>query len=431
MRHGHRVAVALVAIAISAAGCNSGGSATAEGTGSDTGTTPPASSPEPVADGYPLAKPVAMRYIRALGLGKQAAAKALDAPPDKPSARTLKLLRHWLGNIPIGRIDAVATELPAPASGSSYPDGSVAVGLALRARLSRGALTDWVPLGDRTLVVAQDGEDWRVIADATHDTEFIVHPSGLALFEHPHFLTGSRATVVYGLDSAKSEAHDILSAADASIPRLAATYGGGPAASRPLIFLVKDRDQGEQLIGYSIGQSAPLGTVSRGFVYVFLRQYQPIESLGRASSVVALMTLLSSRIMLENTPTSLQNGLAAYEEDAYLGGRGYILPLDGVTSTYPGYPSLTRWTSTDSLWGLEGNAQSLANQDALAFTHVLLEKHGGVAGLRRLGKAFAAQGNTLTPAKVRKAFLKGLHVSFDSVLAEAHAYAASGDWKYH
>jgi hypothetical protein len=143
------------------------------------------------------------------------------------------------------------------------------------------------------------------------------------------------------------------------------------------------------------------------------------------------MTLLSSRIMLENTPTSLQNGLAAYEEDAYLGGRGYILPLDGITSAYPGYPSLTRWTSTDSLWGLEGNAQSIANQDALAFTPVLLEKHGGVAGLRRLGKAFAAQGNTLTPAKVRKAFLKGLHVSFDSVLAEAHAYAASGDWKYH
>jgi hypothetical protein len=271
-----------------------------------------------------------------------------------------------------------------------------------------------------------------VVADASHDPAFSIHPSGLALFEHPHFLTGSRATVVYGLGSARGTAHDILSAADESVPRLAADLrwrAGGRAAAD---LRGQDRDQGEQLIGYSIGQSAPLGTVSRGFVYVFLRQFQPIDAFGRASSVVAMMTLLSSRIMLEHAPTSLQNGVATYEEDAYLGGRGYILPLDSISAAYPGYPSLQRWTATDSLWGLEGSAESLANQDALAVTHVVLEKHGGVAGLRRLSKAFAAQGGgAMTAARVRRAFLKGLHVSFDSVLAEAHAYVSSGDWKYH
>jgi hypothetical protein len=430
MRHGRGAAVALVALSLVAGGCSGGSAVSAQSSGSAADSSPPPSSSDAADDGYTLAKPVALAYVHALGLGKHAAGKALAAPPDKASARTLTLLSRWLEKIPIGRIDAVATELPSPSS-TAYPEGSVSVGLAVRARLSRGALTDWVPLGDRTLVMAERGGSWKVVADATHDPAFAVHPSGLALFKHPHFLTGSRVTVVYGLDSARSMADDILAAADASVPRLAATYGGGPAAARPLIFLVKDRDQGEQLIGYSIGQSAPLGTVSRGFVYVFLQQYQPIDDVGKSSSVVALMTLLASRIMLEHSPTSLQDGVASYEEDAYLGGRGYILPLEQVTAAYPGYPSLQRWTSTDSLWGLEGSAQQLASQDALAITHVVLEKHGGVGGLRRLGKAFAAQGGTLTPAKVRKAFMKGLHVSFDSVLAEAHAYAASGDWKFH
>ena len=267
--------------------------------------------------------------------------------------------------------------------------------------------------------------------DATHPGQVTVVASGLSLFEHPRFLTGSRATVVYGLDSAAPEARDIRDAADATVPRISSTYGGGPAAARPLIFLVKDRDQGERLIGHDIGQTAVLGSVSDSFTYVFLHQYRRVDEVGRASSIAGMMTLLATRIMFRHVPTSLQQGVSAFEQDIYLGGRGFILPLSGIASAYPGYPTLQRWTTTQSLWGVGGSAQQLASQDALAMAHVIIASHGGVPALRRLGRAFRnASGGDFTPAQVHAAFRRALRVSFDSVLAEAHAYVAGGSWRF-
>jgi hypothetical protein len=62
--------------------------------------------------------------------------------------------------------------------------------------------------------------------------------------------------------------------------------------------------------------------------------------------------------------------------------------------------------------------------------HVILTRHGGAPVLRRLGKAFAHTGSDITSADVRRAFQRALGVSFASVVAEAHAYAKGGSWKF-
>jgi len=424
-------AVSLLLVALLAAACSGGPSqSTPSGSATFSGgvTTSVSSSGEPAADPYPQAKRVAVHYAEALGLGRDRAARALSDPSDAKARRTLRQFQSFLHAIPIARIDAQPSPVSLPAP---YPATDVGVMLDLRARLSRHALTDWVPLGQRALVLSPQGDGWRVDQDATHSGVVTVVPSGLALFEHPHFLTGTRATVVYGLESAASEARTIRSAADATVPHIASTYGGGPAAARPLIFLVKDRDQGQQLIGHDIGQTAVLGTVSDSFTYVFMRQYRRVDSVSQSSSVAGMMTLLATRVMFRHVPTSLTQGVASYEQNVYLNGRGFLLPLDGVAVAYPGYQTLKRWTTTDSLWGLEGHGQQLAAQDALAMGHVIISDHGGVAALKRLGRAFRnASGGDFTPAQVRAAFTKALHASFDHVVSEAHAYVAGGSWKF-
>jgi hypothetical protein len=59
---------------------------------------------------------------------------------------------------------------------------------------------------------------------------------------------------------------------------------------------------------------------------------------------------------------------------------------------------------------------------------VILTQHGGAAGLGRLARAFTAyhlKGLVYSQQQVRDAFQHGLGVSFDQVVAEAHAYAAA------
>jgi hypothetical protein len=302
-------------------------------------------------------------------------------------------------------------------------------------RIARGALTDWFPLGERVLEMRPAAGGWKVAAEVSSQALVGRGEYGLSLFRHPRFLAGSRATVVYGLETSRPLAEDILRVADAAVPRLIARYSGGPAAARPLIFLVEDRSQGEELSGANlVGQTTPLGSVNGSFTYVYLTRYRRVDAVGRASSIVYLMTLLASRTEFAHAPTSLWAGTAAYEEDAYLETRGYILPLDGIAAAYPGYPSLARWRSTDVGWGVSGAQVRLASQDALAMVHVIVASHGGAPALRRLGRAFAGltPGTAgYTPSQVGTAFSRGLGTSFAAVSAQARAYVAGGDWKFH
>jgi hypothetical protein len=174
----------------------------------------------------------------------------------------------------------------------------------------------------------------------------------------------------------------------------------------------------------------PVGSVLGSFTYVFLRQYRRVDPTGRGGTVTALMTMLATRLSMAHAPTSLRVGVALYEQNRYLNGKGYVLPLDRIAAAYPAYPTLKRWTNRQSLWGLSGSPQELASQDALAMVHTILTRHGGAPALRRLGKAFAHSGSDLTIAEVQRAFRRALGTSFAAVAGEAHAYAKGGSWKF-
>ncbi|MGZ4481316.1 MAG: hypothetical protein ACXVY5_03840 [Gaiellales bacterium] len=414
-------------LAVVAAAC-SGGSPGVGGSNGSGSSGPPATPRER----FLAARPVAVSYVKDLAMHEPAQAAALAAPSGPAAARSLARLRTWLGGIPIGRVQTGPEWVTLP---PTYPPDAVGVRVRMRVRIARGALTGWFPLGERVLEMRPKDGGWKVAAEVS--TEALVGRAvyGLSLFRHPHFLAGDRATVVYGLESSRPLAGEILRAADAAVPGLVARYPGGPAAARPMIFLVSDRSQGEELSGSNLaGQATPLGTVSGSFTYVYLTRYRQVDAIGRASSIVYLMTLLASRTEFAHAPTSLWSGTAAYEEDAYLGARGYILPLDGIAAAYPGYPSLTRWRSTQPGWGVSGRQLQLASQDALAMVHVIVASHGGAPALRRLGRAFARLRpgtGGYTAAQVGAAFSRGLGTSYGSVAGEARAYVAGGGWKFH
>jgi hypothetical protein len=278
------------------------------------------------------------------------------------------------------------------------------------------------------VLLAPLGDHWRVVDDVTAASA--VQPSGLAALGSPLVLRGTHATVVYAPAAARRQALEIRRLADAAAPNLHGTYGGGSAAAHPLIFLVKDPAQAAQVIGRDVGQVLPAGSVAGPFAYVFLGQYRKVDPISRGAVITALMTRLATTPSLEHAPTSLRNGVDAYEQNRYLNSHGYVLPLDRIAAAYPGYPTLARWTSRQPLWGLNGPAQQLAGQDALAMVHVILTRHGGAPALRRLGRAFGHTGSDVTAADVRHAFIRALGVSFASVVSEAHAYAKGGSWKF-
>ena len=423
-----QASLGLIAAALALAACSGSSSAPTSGpavfssapTGSQT-------TPVPSAPPARLARRTAARYITALALGHAAQARSLAAAQGADGTHSLEQLARWLDDVPVARVDVKASASVRP---PDAPAGDVAVSLALRARLASRAGTGWVPLGTRVLVLAPGGAGWRVAADATSNPALAVEPSGLSVFAHPHVLRGAHVTVAYGPGQARLQADEVRRFANAAVPDIHGTYGGGTAAADPLVFLVATREQAAQLIGRDVGQALPVGSVAGSFAYIFLRQYRRVDPAGRGGAVTALITMLATRLSLAHAPTSLRVGVASYEENRYLNHQGYVLPLDRIAAVYPDYPALRRWTNRDSLWGLRGPAQQLASEDALAMVHVILTRHGGAPAVRRLGKAFRHVGSDVTTADVRRAFQQGLGVSFATVAGEAHAYAKGGSWKF-
>lgn len=83
------------------------------------------------------------------------------------------------------------------------------------------------------------------------------------------------------------------------------------------------------------------------------------------------------------------------------------------------------WEQRQTDWGLPNvDAIQVCYEDALAMTHVIMDKHGGVPALARLGAAFQRYGGPLrfTAAQVDHAFRSALGVPFSRIVAEAHAY---------
>ena len=421
-----RKAVAwLAAAALLAAGC-SGSQAASSGSR----PAPPASSAPPLqSPNVPTARAalsVARRYLTALAEGDAATAGALAAPAGAGAGQRLEQLARWLHAIRVARAAGDASPSARP---SSAPADDRAVAVALRGRLAGTPAPDVLPLGTRVLLLAPAHGRWRVADDVTADPSVAAQPSGLVVLQDPRVLRGTSAAVVFGA-GARRQAAEIRKLADAAAPDLHGTYGGGAAAAHPLILAVNDAAQADQLLGRDAGQVLPAGSVAGPFAFVFLNQYRRIDPISRGAVITALMTHLATAPSLRHAPTSLRAGVDAYEQNRYLNSRGYGLPLDRIAAAYPGYPTLDRWTMREPLWGLNGAAQQLAGQDALAMVHVILTRHGGAPALRRLGRAFGHTGSHITADDVRRAFQHALGVSFATVVGEAHAYAKGGSWKF-
>jgi hypothetical protein len=424
-----RAVTAIVALPLALAACSGGSAASTHSSASTTTSTTSQTGPSQ-AD-YAAARKVASTYLHDLAFRRTTAAARLAAPPGAPAAASLVSLRRFLARLPIARLGM--TEQPLASLDGKNQTGVL---VTLNAQLDAHTPTAWIALGQRALVMNLQSGAWKVSQDISGRPSVGRQVTGLALFVQPHLLAGTSATVIYGPTVEGPLARTILAAADAAAPELAARYSGGPAARRPVIFLVADRSQGEKLAGRTIDSSVtPLGTQSSSFVYIFLRQYRQADVEIQRSSVVYLETLLATRSLLQRGPQSLWAGVAAYEEDADLRSRHFLLPLDGIQSAYGrGYPTLARWTSTATDWGQSGNAAELASQDALAIVHEIIAAHGGTAAVRRLGQRFAAlrqpPGLPFTASQVQAAFQRALGVSFATVLGEARAYVAGGSWRY-
>ena len=173
----------------------------------------------------------------------------------------------------------------------------------------------------------------------------------------------------------------------------------------------------------------PAGFQYSSFTYIDLSAWRALPNIEQASMVVHELTHVVTRPMLAGAPHSLLEGIAMYEEDAYLGQSSQTMLLDEIDAYYMrnAFPTLQVWRRRESDWGLPNvRAISLSYLDALAMTHAIMTENGGVPALRRLGAAFRAEHarRDFTAAQVQQAFRTGLGVSFGHVVAEAHAFAS-------
>ncbi len=411
--------VPLVVFALLVAGCAGGGKAAPS-------TPDPALAMTPKAR-FAAAKPEVTKYLQALAMDKPLVAQQLagsDAPGyDEPS---LSALRAWFARLPIGQLHTTATlyKVEQP--------GAVGVLVKMRARLKPQPLSQWVELGRRMIIAAHAREGWRVVADATTRKGVEVKQQGLSLFPEPAVLSGKHSSVIYEELEANEAARQILADADDVVPALDKAYARDLAAHHPVIFLVRDEKQGEQLSGVkSFRTEVPDGFVLNGVSYIEWPGWSAGGPVERDGTIAHELTHVASWTMLGRSPHSMAEGLAMYHQQLFLHSIGYSMPLLYIKPLYASgrFPSIEIWRRRASDWGIKNpQAVEACYEDAQMMVTVMLQRHGGPAGLERLANAFTAMhvtGYDYSEAQVREAFQRGLGVSFDQVVAEAHAYAAS------
>jgi hypothetical protein len=412
-------ALTLLALAATGlAGCMGGGSDAA---------------PPPRCSGRPGSPPAAARahaadvassYLTALATHHYDAAQTLAEACTGAQRRSLDRLWTWLAGMPMESVKLGPAHVT--------QDGlAVSVRAMVYGRFGAPPASAWVRLGPRTLQLAWARHGWRVRADVSRPSRSDLGVYGFSQFRHPYFINGSRATVVYPSTTELVDAEHVLDAAESAAPRLWQTYGGGAAGLRPLIFLIDNAGQGERLAHIDLGKvRTPAGFQYSSFAYVDLPEWRRLDSVHQQSMVVHELTHVVTRPMLDRAPHSLLEGIAMDEEARFLRVRGASMSLEQLYAFYyhDAFPTLRVWERRETDWGLSNlRAIGLCYMDALAMTHVIVSRHGGVDALRRLGAAFRAQHvrRDFTPAQVRAAFQRGLGVSFERVEAEAHAYARS------
>jgi hypothetical protein len=224
----------------------------------------------------------AQRYAHACSTGQQ---------------HSLDQLWLWLDSMPTQQVRVTRAEVTPVANG-------VTVRATVFAKFGPAPYSAWVTLGPKTLRLAPVDGGWRVRADVSAVDRSNLAAYGVSWLHHPYFINGERVTVVYATPADIVDAQQILETADAVIPALAARYGGGEAGLRPVIFLIDNRSQGERL------------------AHGDLPAWRALPNIEQASMVVHELTHVVTRPMLADAPHSLLEGIATYEEDAYLGQSG-------------------------------------------------------------------------------------------------------------
>ena len=378
---------------------------------------------------YAAAQPAVEAYLRDLAMHRPADASAVvQAAGTYQNQKTLTDLTTWFGRLPIGAVKMTAKPVKVPDA------GAVGVRVSILARFSPAPLSTWITLGDRVMLAGYSDGAWRVAADISSRKAVHTRAYGLRLFAVPSVLTGKHATVIYEAVEAANDATQILSDADDVVPRLTKLFGRDREAAHPVVFVVDGRKQGQQLSGVKIFRAElPEGWVINGVAFIAWPVWGPGNVLERDGTIAHELTHVASSGLLGRSPHSLIEGLAMYEEDQYLRTIGVRIPLASISQLYKrgGFPSATIWRTRVTDWGLRNPREvDLCYDDGQAMAAVIMEKHGGAAGLARLAAAFdrmhaSHHGAIYSEAQVREAFQSGLGVSFDQVVAEAHVYAAA------
>jgi hypothetical protein len=416
----HRGTILIIALLLT-------GAAPACGVGGAAPSAPSPAARMSTAERFRDAEPAVEAYVRAIALRRPADAQQVVQPAGTfTDQQTLTDLTTWFGRLPIGAVRMTAHPVKVPDA------DAVGVRVSIDARFSPKPLSTWIKLGDRVLLAHWFAGGWRVQADISGRPSVHLRDYGLGLFDEPTVLTGDHTTVVYEAAEARDDATQILSDADEVVPRLTALFGRDRSAAHPVIFIVDSKDQGEALSGTRLGRAeVPQGFVLNGVCYIDWPEWEPGNVIERDGTIAHELTHVASWGLLGRAPHSLMEGLAMVEEDRFLRGLGYHIPLSAISSAYAhGFPSVTFWRTRITDWSQTNpTVVNLGYEDGQAMTAVILE-HFGASGVARLARAYTAMhashhGLIYSESQVRDAFQRGLGVSFDQVAAWARAYAAA------
>jgi hypothetical protein len=392
---------------------------------STTGHPPPKCGPLAAAAGGSLseARAEAVAYVQQIAAHHYDTAGRATEPCNQRQYNDIRKLWKFMAGMPVGQSDVKATAT----KGNPWP-GSAFVNVTVYVRFGTPPYSAWITAATRTLQLDSRKAGWRVTTDTTRAPKGKLSAYGFGSYQRPEFLSGDRATVVYSATSDSADAAAILHTADGAIGGLWRRYGGGRSAQRPILFLVTDRKQAERLAHIQLGTvRTPAGFEYSSYAYIDLPQWEGYDSADQRSMIVHELTHVATRSWVEQCPHSLAEGVAMYEEDLWRRqhhlGR---IPLYDLRSVYQhGFPSSLVWSRRETDWGLTDLiAIQYSYLDAMTMTQQIVDHHGGVAALRRLAAAFKARAHPrrdFTTADVDAAFIQALGVSFDQVVAEAHA----------
>ena len=369
------------------------------------------------------ARQAAIAYVDDVAAHRYTDAERATEPCNERQYGRIRKLWKFMAGVPAGtsRVTATARKI------SDRP-GSADVRVTVYTRFGRPPYTSWITAAARTLRLDNRPGGWRVTSDTTKKQRGRLSAYGFQSYTRPVVLSGPRATVVFSSQSDEGEARAILHVADSVVASLWRTYGGGRAARRPVLFLVTDRRQAEELAHIQLGIArTPAGFQYSSYAYIDMPEWEQIPPPDERSMIVHELTHVASRAWVANAPHSLAEGVAMYEENAWrvkhhLGG----LHLVDLAAFYRhGFPSLSIWQRRVTDWGLRNPyAVNACYMDAMTMVQQIVTRHGGIPALRRLGEAFARDtgvGRGFTADQVNAAFTSALGVSFDQVAAEARA----------